>query len=107
MRDVAVGNLIRHGFGRNMTWCHGDLGNHDVLSKLARGVDPSLRDEVSEIEGRWLQPDVFKRKISDNQSRYAHTNSLMVGTAGIVLHLVNRIDPSVHISPVTLTYESR
>jgi type 2 lantibiotic biosynthesis protein LanM len=107
MRDVAVGNLIRHGFGRNMTWCHGDLGNHDVLSGLARDVDPSLRDEVSEIEGRWLQPDVFKRKISDNQSRYAHTNSLMVGTAGIVLHLVNRIDPSVHISPVTLTCESR
>jgi type 2 lantibiotic biosynthesis protein LanM len=107
MRDVAVGNLIRHGFGRNMTWCHGDLGNHDVLAKLARTVDPTLRDEVAEIESRWLQPDVFKRKIGDNQSRYAHTNSLMVGSAGIVLHLVNRIDPSAHISPVTLTFEGR
>ncbi|RAJ69877.1 type 2 lantibiotic biosynthesis protein LanM [Streptomyces sp. Amel2xB2] len=107
MRDVAVGNLIRHGFGRNMTWCHGDLGNHDVLARLARTVDPSLADEVAEIESRWLQPDVFKRKIGDNQSRYAHTNSLMVGSAGIVLHLVNRIDPDVRVSPVTLTYESR
>ncbi|MFC4493359.1 type 2 lanthipeptide synthetase LanM family protein [Streptomyces ovatisporus] len=106
MRDVAVGNLVRHGFGRNLTWCHGDLGNHDVLAKLA-GADESLREEVTKIEQRWLQPDVFLRKINDNQSRYAHTNSLMVGTAGIVLHLVNRLDPSVHISPVTLTFESR
>nr|WP_277349013.1 type 2 lanthipeptide synthetase LanM family protein [Streptomyces sp. HNM0575] len=107
MRDVAVGNLIRHGFGRNMTWCHGDLGNHDVLAKLASTVDPTLCDEVGEIEARWLQPDVFRRKISDSRSRYAHTNSLMVGTAGIVLHLVNRIDPGLHVSPVTLTCESR
>ncbi|GGO47195.1 type 2 lantibiotic biosynthesis protein [Streptomyces daqingensis] len=106
MRDVAIGNLVRHGFGRNLTWCHGDLGNHDVLTGLAAD-DESLREEVARIEQRWLQPDVLTRKINDNQSRYAHTNSLMVGTAGIVLHLVNRLDPSVHISPVTLTFESR
>lgn len=107
MQDVAVGNLIRHGFGRNLTWCHGDLGNHDVLSKLAGDFDPTLRDDVSRIEKRWLQPDVVIRKIEDNQSRYAHTNSLMVGTSGIMLHLVNRLDPSTHISPITLTFESR
>lgn len=107
MRDVAVGNLVRHGFGRNLTWCHGDLGNHDVLSRLASTCDSSLSDDVTRIERRWLQPDVFIRKIEDNQSRYAHTNSLMVGTSGIVLHLVNRLDPSAHISPVTLTFESR
>ena len=78
-----------------------------MLSRLAGDCDPSLRDDVARIEQRWLQPDVVIRKIEDNQSRYAHTNSLMVGTAGILLHLVNRLDARVHISPITLTFESR
>jgi len=31
----------------------------------------------------------------------------MVGTAGIVLHLVNRIDPEHRVSPVALTTGGR
>ncbi|WP_033318135.1 type 2 lanthipeptide synthetase LanM [Streptomyces yerevanensis] len=107
MRDVAVGNMLRLGFGRNLTWCHGDLGNHDVLWELAAAGDARLHDEIAAIEQTWLRPEVFRRKIHDRKSRYAHTNSLMVGTAGIVLHLVNRMDPALRISPVTLTIGGR
>ncbi|MFE9822498.1 type 2 lanthipeptide synthetase LanM family protein [Streptomyces sp. NPDC005791] len=106
-RDRAVGNTLRHGFGRNLTWCHGDLGNHDVLTALQGAGDRALRDEIARIEQRWLHPEAFIRKIGDTRSRYAHTNSLMVGTAGIVLHLVNRIDPEHRVSPVALTTGGR
>ncbi|MEU7239510.1 type 2 lanthipeptide synthetase LanM family protein [Streptomyces sparsogenes] len=102
MRKVAVGNMIRRGFGRNLTWCHGDLGNHDILSAVA-SIDASLRAEVEEVERTWLRPEVFARKARDTRSRYAHTNSLLVGTAGMVVHLAGRLDPAVHLSPVDLS----
>ncbi|MDX3229891.1 type 2 lanthipeptide synthetase LanM family protein [Streptomyces sp. ME19-01-6] len=106
MRKVAVGNMLRRGFGRNLTWCHGDLGNHDILSAVA-STEESLRAAVEEVERTWLRPEVFARKAGDTRSRYAHTNSLLVGTAGMVIHLVNRLDPSVRLSPVDLTAEGR
>jgi type 2 lantibiotic biosynthesis protein LanM len=104
-RDIAVGNMLRRGFGRNLTWCHGDLGNHDVLSGIARTADPPLRAEVARIERTWLVPEVLERKLADHRSRYAHTSSLMVGTAGVLLHLTNRLDPGVRVSPVALTVD--
>ncbi|MDW6062691.1 type 2 lanthipeptide synthetase LanM family protein [Streptomyces sp. FXJ1.4098] len=104
LRKVAVRNLLGHGFGRNLTWCHGDLGNHDILSAVANTED-SLRAEVADVERTWLRPEVFARKAGDTRSRYAHTNSLLVGTAGMVIHLVNRLDPSVRLSPVELSVD--
>jgi type 2 lantibiotic biosynthesis protein LanM len=103
MRKTAVRATGRLGFGRNLTWCHGDLGNHDVLRELCGPDD----DRVREVERAWLRPEVLRRKIDDERSRYAHTSSLMVGTAGILLHLANRLDPDLWISPVTLTFEGR
>ncbi|WP_216588463.1 type 2 lanthipeptide synthetase LanM family protein [Streptomyces brasiliscabiei] len=106
-RDTAISNTVRHGFGRNFTWCHGDLGNHDVLTSLAGLTNGTLSAEIAKIEEKWLHPEVFTRKIRDAKSRYAHTNSLMVGISGIVLHLINRIDLPYRISPVTLSIEGR
>ncbi|ADI10108.1 hypothetical protein SBI_06988 [Streptomyces bingchenggensis BCW-1] len=106
MRKVAVGNLVHRGFGRNLTWCHGDLGNHDILSTVASTED-SLHTAVADVERTWLRPEVFTRKAGDTRSRYAHTNSLLVGTAGMVIHLVNRLDPSARLSPVELSTEGR
>ncbi|MEU4693426.1 type 2 lanthipeptide synthetase LanM family protein [Actinoplanes sp. NPDC023714] len=102
----AVANTVRDGFGRNLTWCHGDLGNHDVLTSLAGPAGTPLAAELAGIEERWLAPDVFRRKIADFHSRYAHTNSLLVGTSGIVLHLVNRLDPAARLSPIDLARPS-
>ncbi|GAA1956761.1 type 2 lanthipeptide synthetase LanM [Amycolatopsis minnesotensis] len=107
LRDRAVDNILRLGFGRNLTWCHGDLGNHDTLVGIARGGDDSVREKLAKIESDWLRPDVFARKIEDTTSRYAHTSSVMVGTAGVLLHLVNRLDPAARVSPIALTVEGR
>lgn len=101
--DRAVANTIAHGFGRNLTWCHGDLGNHDVLSALATArEDERLAARVTGIEREWLRPDVLARKLADRRSRYAHTNSLMVGTSGVLLHMVHRLDPDLRVSPLSL-----
>ncbi|GHJ36775.1 type 2 lanthipeptide synthetase LanM family protein [Streptomyces sp. TS71-3] len=102
-RDQAIAQTLRLGFGRNLTWCHGDLGNHAALRSLAGSAGTPLDAEVDEQERRWLQPEVFRHKMADPRSRYAHTNSLMVGSAGMALHLVNRIDPDLRVCPVTLT----
>lgn len=106
-RDRAIAQTLRLGFGRNLTWCHGDLGNHAALRFIAGSAGTPLHADVNEKERRWLQPDVFRRKIADPHSRYAHTNSLMVGSAGIALHLVNRIEPGLRICPLTLTIGGR
>ncbi|MEU1433500.1 type 2 lanthipeptide synthetase LanM [Streptomyces sp. NPDC005786] len=107
LRDQAVSNTLRLGFGRNLTWCHGDLGNHAVLRFVAGPDSAPLHAEVREREHRWLRPEVFRRKMADPDSRYAHTNSLMVGSAGLALHLLNRIDPDLRLCPVTLTTGGR
>ncbi|MFG3252676.1 type 2 lanthipeptide synthetase LanM family protein [Streptomyces sp. NPDC048172] len=107
-RETAVGNVLRDGFGRNITWCHGDLGNHDILRQLIRDTgdpDGRLREGLTRVERSWLTPDVFRRKLADPRSRYAHTSSLMVGSSGVALHLANRLDPDIRVSPVTLAVE--
>ncbi|GAA2073194.1 hypothetical protein GCM10009801_26330 [Streptomyces albiaxialis] len=109
-RETAVGNVLRDGFGRNVTWCHGDLGNHDILRELIRATgDPGgrLRAALTRVERAWLTPEVFRRKLADPRSRYAHTSSLMVGSSGVALHLANRLDPDLRVSPVTLAVEER
>ncbi|MFG2226069.1 type 2 lanthipeptide synthetase LanM family protein [Streptomyces sp. NPDC048644] len=104
----ALANTAEQGFGRNLTWCHGDLGNHDVLSGAAvRLGDAELAGQVAALEDTWLRPDVFLRKLADNRSRYAHTNSIMVGTSGVLLHLLNRIAPGTRLSPLSLTGGAR
>ncbi|WP_329468183.1 type 2 lanthipeptide synthetase LanM family protein [Streptomyces sp. NBC_01431] len=99
--DTALANTVRYGFGRNLTWCHGDLGNHDILSHIAaRRGDPALLDEIADSEARWLHPSVISQKLADRTSRYAHTNSVMLGTSGVLLHLVRRLAPGLRISPI-------
>ena len=99
--DTALANMLRYGFGRNLTWCHGDLGNHDILAQIATSTsDRWLLDEITDIETRWLRPDVISQKLSDRTSRYAHTNSVMVGTSGVLLHLIRRLDPRLRVSPI-------
>ncbi|WP_419996280.1 type 2 lanthipeptide synthetase LanM family protein [Streptomyces boninensis] len=110
LRDGAVANILRRGLGRNLTWCHGDLGSHDTLTTVAAKAEPALRDELraqlAAVERDRLPADVLAAKITDPRSRYAHTNSLMVGSAGLALHLVNRIGDGVRVSPLTFHTEA-
>ncbi|RSO33521.1 type 2 lantipeptide synthetase LanM [Streptomyces sp. WAC 06725] len=104
----AITNTVEHGFGRNLTWCHGDLGNHAVLSEAAARLgDDALAGQVRSIEDTGLRAEVLQDKLTDHRSRYAHTNSVMVGSSGVLLHLLNRIDPGLRISPLSLSCGAR
>ncbi len=106
--DLAVANTLKDGFGRNLTWCHGDLGNHDVLTEAATRLgDGHLAERVAELEETRLRPEVFMSKLTDHRSRYAHTTSLMVGTSGVLLHLLNRLAPEARVSPLSLSRGER
>lgn len=97
----AVAAIDEDGFGRNLTWCHGDLGNHDALTAIGELV-PLVADIQSRAEQRWLHPQNLKAGRGDSKSRYSYAKSIMVGSAGILLHLVNRIQSDFTVSPTRL-----
>ncbi|MEU2788123.1 type 2 lanthipeptide synthetase LanM family protein [Streptomyces sp. NPDC007100] len=106
--DQGITNTVEYGFGRNLTWCHGDLGNHAVLSETAARLgDDALAGQVRNIENARLRAEVLQAKLTDHRSRYAHTNSVMVGSSGVLLHLLNRIDPGLRTSPLPLSCGAR
>ncbi|MGA5196484.1 type 2 lanthipeptide synthetase LanM family protein [Streptomyces exfoliatus] len=98
--EAALDNTFRQGFGRNLTWCHGDLGNIDVVRRIA-GADQELLERAAAVEARRLGPDVVAEKLADTGSRYAHTDSVMVGSSGVLLHLLGRLDDArPRVSPI-------
>lgn len=96
--DVALRRMHAHGFGRNITLCHGDMGNLDVLRYLrSAGQDV---DEQIERAYRRLPAPVIDERLTSADSRYAHTNSIMVGSSGVLLSLLRRLDPEGVRSPL-------
>ncbi|GHA98466.1 type 2 lanthipeptide synthetase LanM family protein [Streptomyces termitum] len=110
--ETALDQTFRQGFGRNLTWCHGDLGNIDIVRRIAgagrdrglldRGLlDQDLLDRADAVEASRLGPDVIAEKLADTGSRYAHTDSAMVGSSGVLLHLLGRLDGTrPRVSPI-------
>ncbi|PPG83283.1 hypothetical protein C5C52_03095 [Rathayibacter sp. AY1E5] len=94
--------LIRRGFGRNTTLCHGDLGNLEVLRALDEASGGAHAQDRARVES-FLSASVLRARIDEPSSRYAHTNSVMVGTSGVLLSTVRRLDPDAPSSPVVLS----
>lgn len=92
---------ISRGFGNNPTYCHGDLASAEIVALgearfpglFGAGVEdlyPRLFDEVVERYGqRW-------------DTKYAYTNSLMVGEAGLAWSVLHHLDPGSHPSLLRL-----
>lgn len=82
-----------HGFGKNHSLCHGDLGNLDLLIEAARvRRDTSLQSRVDRIAGGILE------SIEEHGWLYglptgAEPLGLMVGLAGIAYGLARLADP--------------
>ena len=90
--------LLADGFGRNLTHCHGDLGNWDLL----RVVDDALGGGGYADRAR---PKISAQRITDGlqnpASRYSTSNALMVGSSGVLLHLVQRLS-GLRLMPTVL-----
>ena len=99
---AAVRLIIRHGLGNNLTYCHGDLGNVEVLQRIARvtGDDP-LNRTATRLAQR-LVAEVIPQHLASSRSRYRHTGCLMLGTSGVGHFLLRQIEPADVPSVLTL-----
>jgi type 2 lantibiotic biosynthesis protein LanM len=91
----ALHATLRHGFGRNHSLCHGDLGNLELLACAAARVnEPGLRSSVACFAAGIL------RSIREHGWRcgvplQVETPGLMMGLAGIGDGLLRIAEPSL------------
>lgn len=100
--DAAVATLRSDGFGRNLTLCHGDPGNWAIAHWIADrlGHEDAAR---AAREGRdVLTADTLAAQLADRRNRNSLNDTLMVGRAGVLLHLTTRLDPALESVPLTV-----
>ena len=92
--DTALKTTLAHGFGRNHSLCHGDLGNLELLLQASLTLDyPQLHDQVNRLASIILE--------SINQHGWlcgvplgVETPGLMTGLAGIGYGLLRLAEPT-------------
>lgn len=93
-----VTSSVERALGNNPTLCHGDAGTLDILAEAAEVLgDDVLASTVDDAFATLLDDGLLVGRRRD--SKYDHTDSLMVGTAGIgwtlLRHAADRHLPSV------------
>lgn len=99
--ELHLDALCAEGFGINLTHCHGDLGNLDLLRALDRMGVGGMRSRIAGATAD-LAPGVLAARLCDSSSRYSTNPSLLVGKSGVLLHLAGRLDTSLSIWPTVL-----
>ncbi|WP_432932551.1 type 2 lanthipeptide synthetase LanM family protein [Microbispora sp. CA-135349] len=94
---------LERGFGRNLTYCHGDLGAAEIIGLAERDV-PGLfgAGVVDQLYPR-LFIEVLERYEDRNDNKYAYSNSFMVGRAGLAWSILRHLDPETY--PSVLRFE--
>jgi len=91
--QVAVKATVRFGFGDNHSLCHGDLGNLELLSSVARTLgDSALRTMVAGV-ARAILDDVRVTGWRCGNPMRVESPGLMTGLAGIGYGLLRLADP--------------
>lgn len=99
---LASSHILASGLGNNITYCHGDMGNIEILSRLAEAMgDRALRRTADQIAGQ-LVAEVLPRHLASGRSRYTQTGCLMLGTSGVGHFLLRQIEPLAVPSVLTL-----
>ncbi|MEM6794789.1 MAG: type 2 lanthipeptide synthetase LanM family protein [Acidobacteriota bacterium] len=81
--NLAVGTTLERGFGLNHSLCHGDLGNLDILLRIARARgDRALERRVSEL-GAAVAASVRRQGFLFGSPGGTEPPGLMVGAAGL------------------------
>ncbi|MEV4297230.1 type 2 lanthipeptide synthetase LanM family protein [Microbispora rosea] len=94
---------LAKGFGNNPTYCHGDLGSAEIVAMARRDVPGLFDDEiVGDLYPR-LFLDVVERYEERADTKYAYSNSLMLGQAGFAWSILRYLAPSVY--PSVLSFE--
>ncbi|WNF28047.1 type 2 lanthipeptide synthetase LanM family protein [Streptomyces sp. C11-1] len=97
---------LARGFGNNPTYCHGDLAGAEIV-RLGEDLVPGLFGEgaggggAEDLYPR-LFDEVVERYGQRSDTKYAYTNSLMVGEAGLAWSVLHHLDPGSHPSLLRL-----
>ncbi|MBB5996589.1 type 2 lanthipeptide synthetase LanM family protein [Streptomonospora salina] len=96
---LLLDTVLSSSFGHNLTLCHGDLGNLQIVS-FAAGVlgDTALQDRAERRLDDFAR-DTLPGLLDREGSRHVLAESVMAGRAGIGLTLLRRLRPDT-VPPV-------
>ena len=99
--ERAVHHALHEGTGRNLTYCHGDLGTLDILEWVVNHV-PDLPDaeKIRDILANGYSASLLQKTLDDKSVRYSLTPSYMVGTSGVLSWLTRRIGGTRLYTPI-------
>ena len=99
--ERAVHHALHEGTGRNLTYCHGDLGTLDILEWVVNHV-PDLPDaeKIRDILANGYSTSLLQETLEDKSVRYSLTPSYMVGTSGVLSWLARRIGGTRLYTPI-------
>jgi lantibiotic modifying enzyme len=89
---MAKERTVQHGFGNNITYCHGDFGNLEILRFCAQvNDDAELRSQVDAASSALFRiyVDEYRHR---SDCKHLYSNSLLVGTSGIGFALLRSIE---------------
>lgn len=90
--DRAVHHAMFKGTGRNLTYCHGDLGTLDALEWIvSHDNDLPIKGTVQAAINHGYGATILRKSLGDKSVRYSSTPSLMVGTSGVLSWLIRRL----------------
>lgn len=99
--ERAVHHALHEGTGRNLTYCHGDLGTLDILEWVIAHV-PDLPDaeKIRDVLDNGYSASLLQETLEDKSVRYSLTPSYMVGTSGVLSWLTRRIGGTRLYTPI-------
>ncbi|WP_216700800.1 type 2 lanthipeptide synthetase LanM [Priestia filamentosa] len=87
LRGVVM-EMKKNCFGKSITYCHGDIGNLDIMDKFAQEMGDDLL--LAEVESTTIQ--LYKAHlefITKSNLSHAHVLGAMLGISGVGLFLLN------------------
>jgi lantibiotic modifying enzyme len=89
---------VQRGFGHNPSYCHGDLGSAEIVALADREVPGLFEAGTATMLYQRLFGEVVERYDERADSRFAYSNSLMVGKAGFLWSILRCLDPDAYPS---------
>ncbi|MBQ9886549.1 MAG: type 2 lantipeptide synthetase LanM [Lachnospiraceae bacterium] len=95
--NLAITKVIDECIGNNLVYCHGDMGNLDILLFAAQVIENSDLEEMCRVTYNTLYEDVIKRYWNDDGFSASKCMGIMMGLSGIgmsLLRFCRRVDTS-------------
>lgn len=92
--DIALRNVLKSGIGNNISYCHGDLGNIDILLYYSK----VCKDKKTENLTLQILSSLYQNNLKDgwnNKNKsYSRYKGLLIGLSGIGFFLLNKVSSS-------------